>query len=66
VVFLPFEQGASMKRVALVELSVFERIAPLVSGYLQAYATTDDAVRAGWQFQQYTTSIKTPAGSYSA
>lgn len=50
-----------MKRVALVELSVFERIAPLVSGYLQAYATTDDAVRAGWQFQQYTTSIKTPA-----
>jgi hypothetical protein len=50
-----------MKRVALVELSVFERITPLVSGYLQAYASMDQAVRSTYTFEKYTTSIKTPA-----
>ncbi|WP_447041105.1 hypothetical protein [Streptomyces sp. DSM 118878] len=49
-----------MKTVTMVELSVFERITPLVSGYLQAYASTDSVVSKEYRFDQYTTSIKTP------
>ncbi len=49
-----------MKTVTLVELSVFERITPLVSGYLEAYASTDPVVSAEYRFDKFTTSIKTP------
>jgi tRNA A37 methylthiotransferase MiaB len=49
-----------MKKVTFVELSVFERIAPLVSGYLQAYAMTDPVIRGEYQFEQYTTVARTP------
>lgn len=49
-----------MRTVTTVELSVFERITPLVSGYLQAYASTDPVVSAEYRFDKYTTSIKTP------
>jgi B12 binding domain len=50
-----------MRRVVFVELPVWERITPLVSGYLQAFALTDPVLRAGWEFRYYTGSIKTPA-----
>ncbi|BAL90188.1 hypothetical protein AMIS_49680 [Actinoplanes missouriensis 431] len=49
-----------MKTVTTVELSVFERITPLVSGYLEAYASTDPVVSREYRFDKYTTSIKTP------
>ncbi|MEU8483366.1 cobalamin-dependent protein [Streptomyces sp. NPDC048641] len=49
-----------MKKVLLVELSVFERMTPLASGYLQAYAATDSSVRSEYQFERYTTVAKTP------
>lgn len=49
-----------MKTVTTVELSVFERITPLVSGYLQAYASTDAVVSKEYRFDKYTTDIKTP------
>jgi hypothetical protein len=49
-----------MKTVTTVEISVFERIMPLVSGYLQAYASTDQTVASEYRFSTYTTSIKTP------
>ncbi|RZT79748.1 radical SAM superfamily enzyme YgiQ (UPF0313 family) [Micromonospora violae] len=49
-----------MKRVGFVELSVFERITPLVSGYLQSYAMTRPAVAGAYEFSVYSTSIKTP------
>ncbi|WP_405958980.1 cobalamin-dependent protein [Streptomyces sp. NBC_00868] len=48
------------KKVTIVELSVFERITPLVSGYLQAYASEDPEIRASYTFDNYSTSIKTP------
>lgn len=50
-----------MRRAVLVELPVWERITPLVSGYLQAFALTDPDVRAGWEFSYYTGSVKAPA-----
>jgi radical SAM superfamily enzyme YgiQ (UPF0313 family) len=48
-----------VKRVTFVELSVFERITPLASGYLQAYAAADPGLAADYQFTTCTTSIKT-------
>lgn len=48
-------------KVTLVEFSVFERVAPLVSGYLQAYAATDPTVRDACHFEKYITTVKTPA-----
>lgn len=49
-----------MSTVALVELSVFERVIPLVSGYLQACAQADPTTRDAYRFRRYTTSLKTP------
>lgn len=49
-----------MKSVLTAEVSVFERVTPLVSGYLRAYAQTDPAVKSEYQFDTYTTSVKTP------
>lgn len=49
-----------MKNVLLVELSVFERMTPLASGYLEAYATTDSVVRSEYRFERYSTVAKTP------
>lgn len=49
-----------MKKVLLVELAVFERMTPLASGYLQAYAMTDSTVRSEYQFERYATVAKTP------
>lgn len=49
-----------MKKVLLVELSVFERMTPLASGYLQAYAMTDAVVRDAYRFERYTTVARTP------
>jgi tRNA A37 methylthiotransferase MiaB len=48
------------RKVMLVELPVFERITPLVSGYLQAYASTDEVVAGEYQFARYTASVRTP------
>lgn len=50
-----------MRTVGMVELSVFERITPLVSGYLEAYARADDVLTGEYVYRTYTTSIKTPA-----
>jgi hypothetical protein len=49
-----------MRHVTLVELSVYENILPLASGYLQAYASTDPAVRDGYTFTKYTASARAP------
>jgi hypothetical protein len=49
-----------MKSVMTVEISVFERVTPLVSGYLQAYALNDPVVKGEYRFDTYTTNIKTP------
>ncbi|MET8677149.1 cobalamin-dependent protein [Streptomyces sp. NPDC004647] len=48
-----------MKNVLLVELSVFERMTPLASGYLQAYAMTDSVIRSEYRFERYTAVAKT-------
>jgi tRNA A37 methylthiotransferase MiaB len=48
------------REVTFVELSVYERITPLASGYLQAYASTEAGIRGSYEFGQYTASVKTP------
>jgi B12 binding domain len=50
-----------MKSVLFVELTVFERMAPLTSGYLQAYALTEPVVRGAYSFDKYTATIRVPA-----
>jgi tRNA A37 methylthiotransferase MiaB len=47
-----------LKNVLLVELTVFERMTPLVSGYLQAYAMTDPVIRSEYRFERYTAVAK--------
>src|ERR1700757_2986042 len=49
-----------MRKVTLVELSVYDSILPLVSGYLQAYAGTDSAVASEYAFEKYTAHAKDP------
>lgn len=48
------------KRVTIVEINIFEKMLPLVSGYLQAYASTDPSIRAEYEFEKYTTTVTTP------
>lgn len=52
-----------MKKVTFVELPVFERMIPLTSGYLQAYAMKDPLVASEYQFEQYTAVVKTSAAT---
>jgi radical SAM superfamily enzyme YgiQ (UPF0313 family) len=49
-----------MRKVTLVELSVYDGILPLVSGYLQAYAGTDSAVASEYAFEKYTAHARDP------
>ncbi|MGV9245444.1 cobalamin-dependent protein [Streptomyces sp. NPDC003710] len=51
---------SDLKKVLLVELSVFERMTPLASGYLQAYAMTDSVIRSEYRFERYSTVARTP------
>lgn len=44
-------------RVTFVELSAYEAILPLASGYLQAYATQDPAVAAGCSFDTFSAPV---------
>jgi radical SAM superfamily enzyme YgiQ (UPF0313 family) len=45
-----------MLNVTLVELSAFENLMPLVSGYLQAYACRDEVIAGSCSFDRYVTS----------
>lgn len=47
------------KRVTLVEVNVYDRMVPLVSGYLQAYACADTALQKEFLFDKYTTTRDT-------
>jgi radical SAM superfamily enzyme YgiQ (UPF0313 family) len=47
------------KRTVLVELSDYERILPLASGYLQSYAMRDPAIAEAWSFSIYTRTVRT-------
>jgi radical SAM superfamily enzyme YgiQ (UPF0313 family) len=49
-----------MRKVTFVELSVYENILPLVSGYLQAYAAADSSVASEYAFEKYTASAREP------
>lgn len=53
-------KAAGMRKVTLVELSVYDSILPLVSGYLQAYAATDSAVASEYAFEKYTAHARDP------
>lgn len=48
------------RKVTCVELTIYERIFPLVSGYLQAYATQNPEIRSTYTFEKYSTTVKTP------
>jgi len=53
-------KGEQLKKVVLVELTVFERMTPLASGYLQAYATADSVIRGEYYFERFSVVAKTP------
>lgn len=46
------------RRVTLVELSVYDNTVPLVSGYLQAYATQDASIAEAFEFDIYTRGMR--------
>jgi radical SAM superfamily enzyme YgiQ (UPF0313 family) len=46
------------KRVTLIELSVYENMVPLVSGYLQAYACQDQAIADHYEFDIYARGLR--------
>lgn len=48
------------KSVTLVELAVYERLLPLASGYLQAYACQDPVVDETYDFNLYTNTLFQP------
>jgi radical SAM superfamily enzyme YgiQ (UPF0313 family) len=62
------ESSQSGKQKALFVISdVSERVAPLVAGYLQAFACTDPLVAQRWEFDQFVCTIgKTNFDSYMA
>ena len=46
-----------MNTVTLVELATFEKIVPLASGYLWAYAAKDPDIAAGYRFRIYDAAV---------
>lgn len=48
------------QNVSFVELTVEEKALPLVSGYLQAYASKDQAIPQAFDFAQYSVQVTTP------
>lgn len=48
------------RSVTLVEINVYEKMTPLVSGYLQAYACKDAHLRNTFRFDTITTTRQTP------
>jgi radical SAM superfamily enzyme YgiQ (UPF0313 family) len=53
-------------KITFVELSAFEAILPLASGYMQAYAQQDPEVRDACEFEIYATSVETDPDSIVA
>ncbi|SRR6266404_4917751 len=51
------------RKVTLVELTIYERIYPLTSGYLQAYACKNADTRKAFRFEKYATTVKTPVST---
>ena len=49
----PVSNNSRTQRVFFAVSDAAERIAPLVAGYLQAFACTDPIVEANWQFEQF-------------
>ncbi len=49
------------RNVVLVELTAFDSVTPLVSGYLESYAKLDDRVRDGYDFDTVTFPISRAA-----
>lgn len=54
---------AEKRKVTLVEINVYEEMLPLVSGYLQAYACSDPALREAYEFEKFTTNKTKPAAA---
>ena len=46
-------------KATFVELTAFEAILPLASGYMQAYASQDPEIRDSWSFEIYSKSVET-------
>lgn len=49
------------RHVSLVEINVYDKMVPLVSGYLEAYARSDSELRRDHRFTKYVTTRSTPA-----
>ena len=48
------------QKVSLVEINVFERMIPLVSGYLQAYASANPKIKERFSFDKYSSNVTVP------
>jgi len=51
------------RKVTFVELTIYERIYPLTSGYLQAFACKSEETRKSFTFEKYSTTVTTPAAT---
>jgi radical SAM superfamily enzyme YgiQ (UPF0313 family) len=52
-------KNSPMKRATLVELTAFEGITPLASGYMKTYALTDPEVADAWAIDIYDVPVRT-------
>ncbi|NNE67169.1 MAG: hypothetical protein HKN33_11445, partial [Pyrinomonadaceae bacterium] len=51
---------SAKKKVSLVEINVFEKMIPLVSGYLESYARRDSFIDHSFRFNKYSSNTKVP------
>src|SRR5688500_2934358 len=49
------------RRVTFLELTVFDRIIPLASGYMEACARKDPVLRDAYTFEKHSFLVRTPA-----
>jgi hypothetical protein len=49
-----------MRKATIVHYNALPRVAPLVGGYLKAYAQTHQEIRDHWDIELYTDHVKTP------
>ncbi|NNF00607.1 MAG: hypothetical protein HKN25_16430 [Pyrinomonadaceae bacterium] len=48
------------KKVSLVEINVFEKMIPLVSGYLESYASSRPEIKTNFDFNKYSSNVAIP------
>jgi radical SAM superfamily enzyme YgiQ (UPF0313 family) len=52
------------KKVTIFELVTYDRVTPLLSGYLQAYAEKDDRIRSTYTFKSVSVNVRKPPSQF--